>query len=123
MFSKIFPKIHTEGYKFIVIAVFITIIFLIINNFLGLIGILLSVWVYYFFRDPERTIIGDDSYLVSPADGEVIKVEEVDGPKELGLENKKFKKISIFMNSHIIRVISSPFSSTTGFFTLILLIK
>ena len=98
MFSKIFPKIHTEGYKFIVIAVFITIIFLLINNFLGLIGILLSVWVYYFFRDPERTIIGDDSYLVSPADGEVIKVEEVDGPKELGLENKKFKKISIFMN-------------------------
>ena len=98
MFSKIFPKIHTEGYKFIVIAVFITIIFLIINNFLGLVGILLTVWVYYFFRDPERTIIGDDSYLVSPADGEVIKVEEVDGPKELGLENKKFKKISIFMN-------------------------
>ena len=98
MFSKIFPKIHTEGYKFIVIAVFITIIFLLINNFLGLIGILLTVWVYYFFRDPERTIIGDDSYLVSPADGEVIKVEEVDGPKELGLENKKFKKISIFMN-------------------------
>ena len=98
MFNKIFPKIHTEGYKFIVIAVFITIIFLIINNFLGLIGILLTVWVYYFFRDPERTIIGDDSYLVSPADGEVIKVEEVDGPKELGLENKKFKKISVFMN-------------------------
>jgi phosphatidylserine decarboxylase len=43
-------------------------------------------------------IIDDDNYLVSPADGEVIKVEEVDGPKELGLENKKFKKISIFMN-------------------------
>ena len=98
MFSKIFPKIHTEGYKFIVIAVFITIIFLIINNFLGLIGILLTVWVYYFFRDPERVIIGDDSYLVSPADGEIIKVEEVDGPKELGLENKRFKKISVFMN-------------------------
>ena len=34
------------------------------NNFLGLIGFLLSVWVYYFFRDPERTIIGDDSYIV-----------------------------------------------------------
>ena len=98
MFSKIFPKIHTEGYKFIVIAVFITIIFIIINNFLGLIGILLTVWVYYFFRYSVRIIIGDDSYLVSPADGEVIKVEEVDGPKELGLENKKFKKISIFMN-------------------------
>ena len=110
MFSKIFPKIHTEGYKFIVIAVFITIIFLIINNFLGLIGILLSVWVYYFFRDPERTIIGDDSFLVSPADGEVIKVEEVDGPKELGLENKKFKKISIFMNVFDCHVNRTPCS-------------
>ncbi len=110
MFSKIFPKIHTEGYKFIVIAVFITIIFLIINNFLGLIGILLTVWVYYFFRDPERTIIGNDSYLVSPADGEVIKVEEVDGPKELGLENKKFKKISIFMNVFDCHVNRTPCS-------------
>ncbi len=110
MFSKIFPKIHTEGYKFIVIAVFVTIIFLFINNFLGLIGILLTVWVYYFFRDPERIIIGDDSYLVSPADGEVIKVEEVDGPKELGLENKKFKKISIFMNVFDCHVNRTPCS-------------
>ena len=110
MFSKIFPKIHTEGYKFIVIAVFITIIFLIINNFLGLIGILLTVWVYYFFRDPERVIIGDDNYLVSPADGEVIKVEEVDGPREVGLENKKFKKISIFMNVFDCHVNRTPCS-------------
>jgi len=110
MFSKIFPKIHTEGYKFIVIAVFVTIIFLIINNFLGLIGILLTVWVYYFFRDPDRIIIGDDSYLVSPADGEVIKVEEVDGPKELGLQNKKFKKISIFMNVFDCHVNRTPCS-------------
>ena len=98
MFSKIFPPIHTEGYKFLVIAGFITLVLLFISGFLGTIGLLLTVWVYYFFRDPERIIINDDSYLVSPADGEVIKVEEVEGPKELGLENKKFKKISIFMN-------------------------
>ncbi len=110
MFSKIFPKIHTEGYKFIVIAVFIAIIFLFINNFLGLIGLLLTVWVYYFFRDPERVIISDDSYLVSPADGEVIKVEEVDGPQELGLDNKKFKKISIFMNVFDCHVNRTPCS-------------
>jgi phosphatidylserine decarboxylase len=71
---------------------------LFISGFLGTIGLLLTIWVYYFFRDPERIIIEDDNYLVSPADGEVIKVEEVDGPKEVGLENKKFKKISIFMN-------------------------
>ena len=98
MFSKIFPKIHAEGYKFLVIAGIITIVFYIFSNFLGLIGLVLTIWVYYFFRDPERVIIDDDNYLVSPADGEVIKVEEVDGPKEHSLENKKFKKISVFMN-------------------------
>ena len=98
MFSKIFPKIHAEGYKFLVIAGIITIVFYIFSNFLGLLGLVLTIWVYYFFRDPERVIIDDNNYLVSPADGEVIKVEEVDGPKELGLENKKFKKISVFMN-------------------------
>ena len=98
MFSKIFPKLHSEGYKFIVIAAVITIILYNFSSFLGLIGLVLTIWVYYFFRDPERVIIEDDKYLVSPADGEIIKVEEVDGPKELGLENKKFNKISIFMN-------------------------
>ena len=98
MISKIFPKIHAEGYKFLVIAAIVTLILYAISNFLGLIGLVLTIWVYYFFRDPERVIIEDDNYLVSPADGEIIKVEEVDGPKELGLENKKFKKISIFMN-------------------------
>ena len=110
MFSKIFPKIHAEGYKFLVIAGIITIIFYIFSNFLGLVGLVLSIWVYYFFRDPDRIIINDDNYLVSPADGEIIKVEEVDGPKELGLENKKFKKISIFMNVFDCHVNRTPCS-------------
>ena len=83
MFNKIFPKIHAEGYKFLVIAGIITIILYSFSDFLGLIGFVLTVWVYYFFRDPERVIIEDNNYLVSPADGEVIKVVEVDGPKEL----------------------------------------
>ena len=98
MFSKIFPKIHAEGYKFLVISGIITIVFYSFSNFLGLIGLVLTIWGYYFFRDPDRVIIDDNNYLVSPADGEIIKVEEVDGPKELGLENKKFNKISVFMN-------------------------
>ena len=110
MFSKIFPKIHTEGYKFLVIAGFATIILLIFSGFLGMIGLLLTVWVYYFFRDPERIIIEDDNYLVSPADGEVIKVEEVDGPREVGLDNKRFKKISIFMNVFDCHVNRTPCS-------------
>jgi phosphatidylserine decarboxylase len=112
MFSKIFPKLHSEGYKFIVIAAVITIILYNFSSFLGLIGLVLTIWVYYFFRDPERVIIEDDNYLVSPADGEVIKVEEVDGPKELGLENKKFNKISIFMNVFDCHVNRTPCSGT-----------
>jgi len=98
MLEKIFPKIHSEGYKFLAIAIFITIVLYFISTFLGLIGFVLSVWVYYFFRDPERISINNDNYLTSPADGEVLMVHEVDGPKELGLESKKFTKISIFMN-------------------------
>ena len=88
----------------------ITIVLLFISGFLGTIGLLLTIWVYYFFRDPERVIIGDDNYLVSPADGEVIKVEEVDGPKEVGLENKRLKKISIFMNVFDCHVNRTPCS-------------
>ena len=98
MINKIFPKIHAEGYKFLAIAGIITIVIYSFSDFLGLMGLAITIWVYYFFRDPERIIIENDDYLVSPADGEIIKVEEVDGPKELGLENKRFKKISVFMN-------------------------
>ena len=110
MFSKIFPPIHTEGYKFLVISVIVTLVLLAFSGFLGTIGILLTVWVYYFFRDPERIIIENDDFLVSPADGEVIKIEEVDGPKELGLENKRFNKISIFMNVFDCHVNRTPCS-------------
>ena len=110
MFSKIFPKIHTEGYRFLIISGVITLILYAISTFLGLLGLLITIWVYYFFRDPERFSINDDKYLVSPADGEIIKVEEVDGPKELGLEGRKFKKISIFMNVFDCHVNRTPCS-------------
>ena len=98
MLEKIFPKIHSEGYKFLAIAIIATIILYLLSTFLGLVGLVLSIWVYYFFRDPERISINDENYLTSPADGEVLMVHEVNGPKELGLEDRKFTKISIFMN-------------------------
>ena len=98
MIEKIFPKIHTEGYKFLAIVIFITIFLYLLSTFLGLVGLVITIWVYYFFRDPERISINDDNYLTSPADGEVLMIHEINGPKELGLEKKKFTKISIFMN-------------------------
>ncbi len=110
MIDKVFPKVHNEGYKFLAIFGFATLILYFISDFLGLIGLVLTIWVYYFFRDPDRIPINDDNYLVSPADGIVIKVEESDGPKELNLENKKFKKISIFMNVFDCHVNRTPCS-------------
>jgi phosphatidylserine decarboxylase len=98
MLEKIFPKIHAEGYKFLAIAIFLTIFLYFLSTFLGLVGFVLSIWVYYFFRDPERISINDDDYLTSPADGEILMVHQVDGPKELNMEDRKFTKISIFMN-------------------------
>jgi phosphatidylserine decarboxylase len=110
MIDKVFPKIHNEGYKFLVIFGFITLILYFISTFLGLIGLLLTIWCYYFFRDPERISINDDNYLVSPADGLVLKVEESSGPKELNLEEKKFTKVSIFMNVFDCHVNRTPCS-------------
>ena len=98
MIDKVFPKVHSEGYKFLVIFGVITLIFYFINSFLGLIGLVLTIWCYYFFRDPERYPINDENYLVSPADGVVLQVKETNGPKELNLENKTFTKVSVFMN-------------------------
>ena len=108
MIDKVFPKIHSEGYKFLVIFGLVTLVLYFISSFLGLVGLVLTIWCYYFFRDPERQSINSEDYLVSPADGEIIKVEEVNGPKELGLEEKKYTKISIFMNIFDCHVNRSP---------------
>ena len=98
MLNNIFPKIHKEGYKFLAISILITFFGLLISKTLGVIFILITIWVYYFFRDPERFSVNDDKFLVSPADGLVTNISEVAGPIELSLENKSFTKISVFMN-------------------------
>ncbi len=114
MIDKIFPKLHNEGYRFIVIFVVLTIVLYLINGFLGFIGLVLTIWCYYFFRDPDRVSIEDENYLISPADGEVLQILETNGPKELGLENKKYNKISIFMNVFDCHVNRTPCSGTVS---------
>ena len=108
MFEKIFPKVHPEGYKFLIISSIITLILLSISSFFGIIFIFITIWVYYFFRDPERVIIEDENYLVSPADGRISSISEVNGPIELGLDNEKFTRVSIFMNIFDCHVNRSP---------------
>jgi len=110
MFNTIFPKIHKEGYKFLAISILVTFIVLFFSKFLGCVLILITIWVYYFFRDPERYSINNDNYLVSPADGLITDISEKTGPEELRLENTSFTRISVFMNvfnCHVNRVPSS----------------
>ena len=110
MIDFLFPKLHKEGYRFLAIAAVITFILLLISNFFGIISLLITIWVYYFFRDPERFPINDENYLVSPADGVVSQITEVHGPQELGLEKKNYTRVSIFMNvfdCHVNRIPSS----------------
>ena len=110
MLEKIFPKLHQEGYKFLVISVVLTLILWSISDFFGFFFTLITIWVYYFFRDPERTIIEDENYLVSPADGRISTIQEVSGPVELGLADKKFTRVSIFMNVFDCHVNRTPIS-------------
>ena len=110
MFNTIFPKIHKEGYKFLAISIIATFIILFFSNFLGIVFIIITVWVYYFFRDPERYPINDDKFLVSPADGLITDISEKTGPEELRLENTSYKRISVFMNVFNCHVNRTPSS-------------
>ena len=110
MTDFLFPKLHKEGYRFLVIAAAVTFILLLISNFFGLVSLILTIWVYYFFRDPERFPINDENYLLSPADGIISQIIETNGPSEIGLENKKYTRVSIFMNAfncHVNRIPTS----------------
>ena len=106
--NNIFPKIHKEGYKFLAISLIATFIIWFFSNFFAFLAILITIWVYFFFRDPERFSIENNKYLVSPADGLITQVSECSGPVELNLENKKFTKVSIFMNVFDCHVNRSP---------------
>ena len=112
MFNTIFPKIHKEGYKFLAISILASFVVLLFSKFLGSILILITIWVYYFFRDPERYSINDDKYLVSPADGLITDISERSGPEELRLENTTYTKVSIFMNVFNCHVNRTPSSGT-----------
>ena len=92
------PKLHKEGHKFVTISLIITFVFLLISKVLGLIGLVVTIWVFYFFRDPDRYSIQDNNYLVSPADGIISQITEIEGPKELNMESSRFVRISVFMN-------------------------
>lgn len=107
-----FP-IHKEGYKFIIIFAIIAILLALMSNTLGLIGLVLTLWCIFFFRDPERVIPSDADAIISPADGVVTKIEYgVNAPDDLGYDDKKWNKMSIFLNVFNVHVNRTPVAGT-----------
>lgn len=91
-------RIHPEGFRFIIISVLLTFVLFFISEFLGWIGVLVTIWCCWFFRDPARVSPQRTGLVVSPADGVVSAIEEAVPPPELELGLQKRVRISIFMN-------------------------
>lgn len=98
---------HREGIRFVAIFAAITVGLFLLSNVLGWIGVGLTVWCYYFFRDPERVPPTGEGVIVSPADGVVSLIEKAVPPAELGMPDAPLVRISVFMsvfNCHVNRV-------------------
>lgn len=104
----ILPNIHNEGWKFVCIFAAITAVLAMIWAPLGVVGLVLTVWCYLFFRDPERVVPQIKDVVVSPADGIVQMIAKVSGPEELGLEKQKFTRVSVFMSVFNVHVNRTP---------------
>jgi phosphatidylserine decarboxylase len=108
MLNTFIKPMHREGIKFILIFSIISLILFFIYIPLGWVGIGLTIWCYYFFRDPKRTIPVRDGLLVSPADGVISLIEKTMPPPELDIEKEELTRISVFMNVFNCHVNRSP---------------
>ena len=104
----ILPNIHNEGWKFVGVFAAITALLAMIWQPLGWIGLVLTVWCFYFFRDPERVTPDKPDLVVSPADGTVQMITKVKAPEELGLGDAKFTRVSVFMSVFNVHVNRAP---------------
>ncbi|HJD56521.1 MULTISPECIES: phosphatidylserine decarboxylase [Rickettsieae] len=100
--------IHREGYIFIVSFAVITFLLFTVNNTCGYIGLVMTIWCVYFFRNPDRFTPISDDLVVSPADGIVQKITEAVPPIELGLGDQEMIRVSIFLNIFNIHVNRIP---------------
>jgi phosphatidylserine decarboxylase len=95
---RLFVPIHKEGYPFILIGVVLMVLGFLWAEPLGWILAVLTMWVCYFFRDPERVTPVRDGLVVSPADGRVSQVATAVPPAELALPPEPMQRVSVFMN-------------------------
>ena len=112
MLSTFVKPMHPEGRKFVAIAAAITVLLFLLWEPLGWIGVGLTVWVYYFFRDPVRVTPNRKGIMVSPADGVVSLLEPAVPPAELGLGDEAMTRISVFMSVFNCHVNRAPAAGT-----------
>ncbi|MDK3017744.1 phosphatidylserine decarboxylase [Pseudodonghicola flavimaris] len=98
MLGTFIKPMHREGVKFVAAFAVITLVLFLIWDVLGWIGVGLTVWCYYFFRDPERVPPDRPGLVISPADGIVSLIEPAVPPAELGMPDMALTRVSIFMN-------------------------
>ncbi|MEN8658175.1 phosphatidylserine decarboxylase [Marivita sp.] len=106
MTDTFIKPMHPEGRKFVAIFAVITLVLFAVEDVLGWIGVGLTVWCYYFFRDPERVTPDTSGLVISPADGVVSLIEPAVPPRELGLPEEALTRVSVFMsvfNCHVNR--------------------
>lgn len=96
--TSILVPIHREGHKFVVIFAAVTVVLFLIWNPLGWVGIVLTLWCLYFFRDPDRVTPSREGLVISPADGVVNMITQATPPAELALGDMQRTRVSIFMN-------------------------
>ncbi len=100
--------VHREGWPFIAAFAGVTVIVGLFSSVLFWIGLILTAWCAYFFRDPERVTPVDDRLVISPADGLVSSVGPAVPPRELGLGTGEMTRVSVFMNVFSCHVNRSP---------------
>ena len=108
MRDTIIKPMHPEGFRFLAIFAVITLLLFLLWEPLGWIGVGLTVWCYYFFRDPERVTPARPGLVVSPADGIVSLIEPVVPPAELGMPDIPLTRVSVFMSVFNCHVNRSP---------------
>jgi phosphatidylserine decarboxylase len=107
LMDTVIKPMHPEGYRFVGIFAVVTVVLFLFWHVLGWVGIVLTIWCYYFFRDPKRVVPVGDTLIISPADGVVSLIEPAVPPPELGMGPQALTRISVFMsvfNCHVNRM-------------------
>jgi phosphatidylserine decarboxylase len=112
LLKSVFVPINRAGWPFIAIFAAITVVAAYYSEPFGWIGVILTAWCTYFFRDPDRITPTRDGLVISPADGVVQMIQDAVPPPEIEMGDQPLNRISIFMNVFDVHVNRTPIAGT-----------